>query len=406
MYIDQLELKDKKVLLRVDFNVPLNSDYKILDDTRIEKALPTIKYILEQGGSIILLSHLGRPEKKKKADGSIDRQKFTLEHTVQRLTELLGDSAKAVHFVGDTIGSEVQAKAKALQAKEILVLENTRFYAEETAGDKDFAKQLADLAAVYINDAFGTAHRAHASTATVAQFFDQQHKGFGFLIKEELEAAKKLTNNPARPFTAIVGGAKVSDKILLLEKMLDNVDHIVIGGGMAYTLIKAQGGKIGASLLEEDRVQTAKDFLAKAKERNVEILLPTDSVIADKFDNLANTKTVASNDIPAGWLGLDIGKQAAADFTKVIEASKTIIWNGPMGVFEMKNFSNGTLQIADAVAKATKNGAYSLVGGGDSVSAVNQAGKGDEVSFMSTGGGAMLELLEGRKLPGVEAITN
>jgi phosphoglycerate kinase len=402
MYINHLSLENKKVLLRVDFNVPLDKDFNILDDTRIQAALPTIQYIIEQGGSILLMSHLGRPQKKKKADGSIDKQKFTLLHTVNHLSSLLNNVP--VLFVDDTVGEKVEKMASALSKGEILVLENTRFYTEEKNGDEGFAQQLANLADIYINDAFGTAHRAHASTCTVAQFFDVAHKGFGFLIQQELEAAHNLTHEPKRPFTAIVGGAKVSDKILLLEKMLDNVDNILIGGGMAYTLIKAQGGEIGDSLLEADRIETAQAFLAKAKEKKVQILLPKDSVVADKFDNNATTKTIASNTIEKGWSGLDIGPVAAKEFSAVIENSKTLVWNGPMGVFEMSSFAKGTLQVANAVAEATQNGAYSLVGGGDSVSAINQAGKADEVSFVSTGGGAMLKLLEGSKLPGIEAI--
>lgn len=402
MYINNLNIQNKKVLLRVDFNVPLDSDFNILDDTRIQAALPTIQHIIKEGGTILLMSHLGRPQKKKKADGTIDKHKYSLLHTVNHLSALLKNVP--VLFVDETVGQKVQDQVSKLNKGEILVLENTRFHTEEKEGNEDFAKQLADLADIYINDAFGTAHRAHASTCTVAQFFDIHHKGFGFLIQKELEAAHNLTHEPKRPFTAIVGGAKVSDKILLLEKMLDNVDNILIGGGMAYTLIKAQGGEIGDSLLEADRIDTAKAFLAKAKEKNVQILLPKDSVVADKFDNNATTKTVASDRIEAGWSGLDIGSEAAKAFSAVIENSKTLVWNGPMGVFELSSFAKGTLQIADAVAKATQNGAYSLVGGGDSVSAINQAGKADEVSFVSTGGGAMLKLLEGSKLPGIEAI--
>jgi len=402
MYVDNLALADKKVLMRVDFNVPLDKNYDITDDTRIRAALPTINYILEQGASLILMSHLGRPQKKRKEDGSIDKARFTLQHTIKHLKNLLGNYV--VHFAADTVGEEAQKEAANLQPKEILVLENTRFHAGEKKGDADFAKQLADLADVYINDAFGTAHRAHASTCTIADYFDKDHKGFGFLIKKELEAAAKLTNQPARPFTAIVGGAKVSDKILLLEKLVEVVDNIIIGGGMAYTLIKAEGGQIGNSLCEEDRIQAAKDLLARAAEKGVTISLPKDSVIANDFKNDAEIKTVDSNQIPAGWMGLDIGEQATSEFAAIIEESKTIVWNGPMGVFEMDNFANGTLQVANAVVHATQKGAYSLVGGGDSVSAINKAGKASAVSFVSTGGGAMLKLLEGSELPGVEAI--
>lgn len=401
MYLENVNLKNKKVLVRVDFNVPLNSNYDVTDDTRIRAALPTIQYILEQGAAVILMSHLGRPQKKTKEDGAIDVERFTLKHTVGTLSNLLG---KTVDFVNDTVGATVKAKADSLEMGQVLVLENTRFYKEEKKGDEGFAQQLANLADVYINDAFGTAHRAHASTCTVAQFFDKDHKGFGFLIKKELESAAQLTNNPARPFTAIVGGAKVSDKILLLEKLVDSVDNIIIGGGMAYTLLKAQGGEVGNSLLEEDKLDVAKELLAKAADKGVNILLPEDSVVADAFDNDANTQVVDSKEIPAGWMGLDIGSKAVAKFATVVEDSKSLVWNGPMGVFEMASFANGTESIAEAVVKATQNGAFSLIGGGDSVAAINKAGKADQVSFVSTGGGAMLKLLEGGVLPGVEAI--
>lgn len=403
MYLDQLELAGKKVLVRVDFNVPLNENYAITDDTRIRGALPTIEYILKQGAAVILMSHLGRPQKKTKEDGSINREKFTLKHTVARLSELLN---KEVAFVEDTVGSTVETRVDRLEMGTVLVLENTRFYKEEKKGDQDFAAQLAKLADVYVNDAFGTAHRAHASTCTVAQFFDKAHRGFGFLIQKELESAKKLTENPARPFTAIVGGAKVSDKILLLEKLVDSVDNIIIGGGMAYTLIKAQGGTVGNSLLEEDKLDVAKALLEKAAMKGVQILLPEDSVVADAFDNDANRQTLLSRAIPTGWMGLDIGPKAVERFTKVVTTSKSLVWNGPMGVFELSNFANGTSQIAEAVVKATQNGAFSLIGGGDSVAAINKAGKADQVSFVSTGGGAMLKLLEGDVLPGVAAIVD
>ena len=401
MYLEQLELADKKVLLRVDFNVPLDSDYNITDDTRIHGALPTIQYILEQGGTVILMSHLGRPQKKPKEDGSIDRERFTLRHTVARLSELLGQS---VDFVEDTVGTVVEMAIAKLDKGAVLILENARFYKEEKKGDRDFAQQLAKLADVYVNDAFGTAHRAHASTCTVAQFFDNEHRGFGFLIKRELENAAKLTHNPARPFTAIVGGAKVSDKILLLEKLLDNVDNILVGGGMAYTFVKAQGGAIGNSLVEDDKIDTATELLAKAAEKGVNILLPIDSVIADAFDNNANRKVLDSNKIPEGWMGLDLGAKAVAEFAAVVTNSKSLVWNGPMGVFELPNFAKGTEAIAEAVVVATQNGAFSLIGGGDSVAAINKLGKADQVSFVSTGGGAMLKLLEGGVLPGIAAI--
>ena len=401
MYLDQLELAGKKVLVRVDFNVPLDGNYEVTDDTRIRGALPTIEYILKQGAAVILMSHLGRPQKKTKEDGSLNREKFTLKHTVARLSELLG---KPVAFSEDTVGSSTEKIVENLKMGDVLILENTRFYKEEKKGDKEFATQLAKLGEVYVNDAFGTAHRAHASTCTVAQFFDKANRGFGFLIQKELESAQKLTNNPARPFTAIVGGAKVSDKILLLEKLVDSVDNIIIGGGMAYTLLKAQGGEVGNSLLEEDKLDVAKALLEKAASKGVQILLPEDSVVADAFDNDANTQMLSSSNIPAGWMGLDIGSKAVEKFSEVVVNSKSLVWNGPMGVFELSSFANGTAQMAEAVVKATENGAFSLIGGGDSVAAINKAGKANQVSFVSTGGGAMLKLLEGDVLPGVAAI--
>jgi phosphoglycerate kinase len=401
MKIENIKLEGKKVLMRVDFNVPLNDAFEVSDDTRLKGALPTIRYILENGASLILMSHLGRPQKKKKADGSIDRARFSLRHLVNPLSNLLN---KPVLFVEDCIGGAVQKAAADLAKGEVLVLENTRFYPEESKGDVHFARQLADLADVYVNDAFGTAHRAHASTATVAQFFSKEAKAFGFLIQKELDAATQLTHQPQRPFTAIVGGAKVSDKILLLEKLVDVVDHLIIGGGMAYTLIKAQGGAVGASLLEADKLEVARGLMQKATEKGVTIYLPTDSVVADKFDNEAKLQTLASHAIPNGWMGLDVGPKAVETFKDVLLSSKSIIWNGPMGVFEMPSFAKGTMQVADIVVQATQDGAYSLIGGGDSVAAINKAGKADKVSFVSTGGGAMLKLLEGGILPAIEAI--
>ncbi|MCH2023483.1 MAG: phosphoglycerate kinase [Saprospiraceae bacterium] len=401
MYLDKINLNGKKVLIRVDFNVPLDKTFKVTDDTRIRGAIPTIEYVLQHGGAVILMSHLGRPQKKKLEDGSLDRERFSLKHTVTCLSTLLGQS---VDFVDDTIGSKVVSKVDKIQMGDVLVLENTRFYKEEKEGDERFAEQLAKLADIYVNDAFGTAHRAHASTCTVARYFSKGSKAFGFLVKKELESAQRLTNKPLRPFTAIVGGAKVSDKILLLDKLVDTVDNIVIGGGMAYTLIKAQGGEVGNSLFEEDKIQTAKQLLSKAKAKGVRILLPYDSVIADKFDNGASIKVVQSSNIPIGWMGLDIGDKAVEKFEDVIINSKTLVWNGPMGVFEMSNFAKGTSKIAESVVAATENGAFSLVGGGDSVAAINKAGKADQVSFVSTGGGAMLKLLEGVVLPAVGAI--
>lgn len=396
-----IDFKDKTALVRVDFNVPLNKDYEITDDTRMRSALPTIKQILGQGGAAILCSHLGRPGKKTKEDGSIDVERFTLQHLVNHLADLTGAE---VQFCEETVGTKATAMATALKPGQILLLENTRFNAGEKKGDPTFAKALADLADVYINDAFGTAHRAHASTTTVANYFTAENKSFGLLLAKEIENASKVLNTPEHPFTAIVGGAKVSDKILLLEKMVEFVDNIIVGGGMAYTFMKAQGGSIGNSLLEEDRLETARQLLETAKEKGVNIYLPEDSIIADNFAADANAKEANSMEVPDGWMGLDIGTKARAVFSQVIKDSKMIIWNGPMGVFEMEKFANGTLTIANAVAEATDNGAFSLVGGGDSVSAVNKSGLSDKVSFVSTGGGAMLEFLEGKELPGVKAI--
>lgn len=396
-----LDFKDKKVLVRVDFNVPLDSDYKITDDTRIRKALPTIRHILKKGGAVILMSHLGRPQKKLREDGSVDVEKFTLAHLQKHLAKLL---RKKVQFCEETVGKKATAMAAALQPKEVLLLENTRFNEGETKGDPKLAKKMAKLADLYVNDAFGTAHREHASTATVAKSFKKGSKAFGLLMEAEITNANKVLHGPERPLTAIVGGAKVSDKILLLEQLLNFADNLIIGGGMAYTFMRAMGGKTGASLVEEDKVELAKTLLAQAKEKGVNIYLPLDSVIADKFDPKANRETKPSKRIKKGWMGLDIGPQARKEFGQVIRKSKTILWNGPMGVFEMKPFANGTKSVARAVAAATKKGAFSLVGGGDSVAAINQLGLADEVSYVSTGGGAMLEFLEGKTLPGIAAI--
>lgn len=396
-----LQFKDKKALVRVDFNVPLNSEFEITDDTRIRGALPTIKAILEQGGAVILMSHLGRPLKKRKEDGSIDVDRFTLRHVVDHLSTLTGVSVK---FCPETIGEKATQMCEALQSGEILVLENTRFNEGETKGDEAFAKQLSAFGDVYVNDAFGTAHRAHASTAIVAKHFTKENKSFGLLMEAEIKNANKVLNNPERPLTAITGGAKVSDKILLLDRMLEFVDNLIIGGGMAYTFFKAQGGNVGNSLVEADKLDLASALLKKAKEKGVNIYLPEDSVIADNFANDANTDIKSNMEIPDGWMGLDIGPKAIEMFSKVINESKTLLWNGPMGVFEMSNFASGTKTIAENVAKATSKGAFSLIGGGDSVAAVNQLGLADEVSYVSTGGGAMLEFLEGKELPGIGAI--
>ncbi len=397
-----LNFKDKKVLIRVDFNVPLNKAYQIMDDTRIVAALPTIEHVLAEGAAVILMSHLGRPQKKKNEDGSINVGKFTLRHLVEYLSEVL---SVTVHFADDCIGASAAEKAKQLNPGEILLLENTRFHKGESKGDEAMAEKLASLADIYINDAFGTAHRAHASTTTTAKFFDANHKSFGFLMEKELKNGNRVLNNPERPLTAIIGGAKVSDKILLLEKLIDFVDNLIVGGGMAYTFVKAQGGEIGKSLVELDKQDLALALLEKAKAKGVNILLPQDSVIADAFAADANTNIVATNAIEGDWMGLDIGTEARATFEEAILNAKTILWNGPMGVFEMEAFANGTKAIATAVAKATQNGAFSLVGGGDSVAAVKQMGLADKVSYVSTGGGAMLEFLEGKTLPGVAAIT-
>ncbi len=396
-----IDFKGKKALVRVDFNVPLDEGGNITDDTRIRAALPTIRHILDQGGAVILLSHLGRPQKKRKADGSIDVERFTLRHIVGHLSELLG---REVQFCPEPVGEQARQMAAALQPGEVLLLENTRFEPGEEKGDEALARQWAELADVYVNDAFGTAHRAHASTATVAKFFPKGAKTMGFLMQAEVENANKVLHSPERPLTAIVGGAKVSDKILLLERLLDFVDNLLIGGGMAYTFIKSQGGQVGNSLVEEDRLELARQLLAKAKEKGVRMLLPVDSVIADRFAADAQTKVARSDAIPDGWMGLDIGPDAIAAFSAVIMDSKTILWNGPMGVFEMEPFAKGTKAIAEAVARATGQGAFSLVGGGDSVAAVTRMGLADKVSFVSTGGGAMLEFLEGKTLPGIAAL--
>ena len=401
MKLENLNLNGKTVLMRVDFNVPLNASFEVTDDTRIRAALPTINFVLEKGAKLVLMSHLGRPEKKLKEDGSIDREKFTLKHIIAVLSKLL---SKEIKFIDDTVGDRVEVAVSGLSSGEVLLLENTRFYKAETKGNEEFAQKLARLGDIYINDAFGAAHRAHASTAIVAKYFDDDQKAFGFLMRNEVESASKLLKNPDRPYIAIIGGAKVSDKILLLDKLVDLVDTLIIGGGMAYTLLKSQGAEVGNSLVEDDKLEIAKSFLEKAKAKNVDVLLPEDSVIADKFDNDSNIKINDSFSIPQGWMGLDIGPKAIESFKAAILNSKSILWNGPMGVFEMSNFSRGTEQIAEFVAEATAKGAFSLVGGGDSVSALNKSGKADQVSHVSTGGGATLEYLQGNELPGVSAI--
>ena len=398
-----MNFSNSKVLIRVDFNVPLDGTFKITDDTRIEAAIPTLKQLLEKNNALIIMSHLGRPQKKKNEDGSINVKKFTLQHVVSRVSTLLGTP---IQFASDTIGDDATQKSEALKAGEVLILENTRFHEEEAAGDEGFAKQLAKMGDVYVNDAFGTAHRAHASTATIAQFFPKDKKAFGLLMNRELKNAEKIVKNPSRPFTAIVGGAKVSDKILLIKQLLEKVDNIIIGGGMAYTFMKAKGGSIGTSLVELDKIALANELVELAKEKNVNFYLPEDSIIADSFNKDAKTKTCNSDAVESNWMGLDIGNKARNEFASVIESSKTILWNGPMGVFEMEPFAGGTRAVAHAVAYATSQGAFSLIGGGDSVAAINQSGLEEQVSFISTGGGAMLEYLEGKELPGVAGITN
>lgn len=392
--VDSINFKDKQAIVRVDFNVPLNENHEITDDTRIVSALPTIKKILSDGGSVVLMSHLGRP--KGEADKSL-----SLKHIVPALEDLLQVD---VAFADDCVGEQTEQLANDLKSGDVLLLENLRFHKEEKEGDKDFAKQLANLGDVYVNDAFGTAHREHASTAVIAQFFSPENRVLGYLMGEEIENAKKLLNKPEQPFVAITGGAKVSDKIAILENLIGKADHILIGGGMAYTFVKAKGGSIGDSLCEDDKLDYALELLEKAKAANTEIHLPIDSKVADEFSKDAETKMVNSAEIDEGWMGLDIGQYAIEEFTAVVLSAKSILWNGPMGVFEMDAFSNGTKAIAAAVAQATQNGAYSLIGGGDSAAAVNQFGFGDDVSHVSTGGGALLELFEGKELPGIAAM--
>lgn len=392
--IDQCDFKDKKALIRVDFNVPLDKEFNITDDKRMRAALPTITKILNDGGAVILMSHLGRPK-----GGPED--KYSLKHILGDLSRMLDLEVK---FADDCVGAEAAEKARKLEPGQVLLLENLRFYKEEEKGDKDFAGKLAKLGDVYVNDAFGTAHRAHASTSIIAEFFPTE-KYFGYLMAEELKNAEKINHNAERPFTAIMGGAKVSDKILLIESLLEKVDNLIIGGGMAYTFSKAQGGEIGTSLLEADRMELCLELLEKAKAKGVKIILPLDTVVADKFDNEAQKKNVDAGHIPADWMGLDIGPKTAALFSEVIKNSKTLLWNGPMGVFEMANFEQGTRAVAEAVVAATKeNAAFSLIGGGDSAAAIAKFNLEDEVSYVSTGGGALLEYMEGKELPGVKAI--
>ena len=390
------DFSNKRVLIRVDFNVPQDkSTFEITDDKRIRASLPTLKHILNKGGSLILMSHLGRPK-----NGAED--KFSLKHIIPHIEKLVG---KEVIFANDCIGSEAKQKSAALKPGEILLLENVRFHPEETNGDMNFAKELSSLGDCFVNDAFGAAHRAHASTTQIASFFPND-KMMGFLMSAEIESAEKIIKKTVRPFTAIVGGAKVSDKVLIVENLLKIADHIIIGGGMAYTFFKALGGEIGDSLCENERLGTCKEIVERAKTLGVEIHLPIDSKIANKFASDAETRNQKSTAIPEGWMGLDIGTETIKSFTKVLLNSKTILWNGPMGVFEMDAFAHGTKSIAEAVAEATKNGAYSLIGGGDSAAAVQKFGFASQVSYVSTGGGALLEYFEGKELPGISAILN
>lgn len=390
--VDSYNFSGKRALIRVDFNVPLNDKLEITDDNRLKAALPTIKKILADGGSVVLMSHLGRPKQ-----GPED--KFSLKHVVSYLSDKLGLD---VQFVNDCIGAEAEAKSAALKPGEVLVLENLRFYKEETKGDVDFAKKLSAHGDVWVNDAFGTAHRAHASTAVIAQFFDD--KICGYVIEAELVNAEKVLNSGERPLTAIMGGAKIGDKILIIENLMEKVDNLIIGGGMAYTFAKAQGGSIGQSLCQEDKLDLALKIIEKAKAKGVNLLLPLDTVCADSFDNNAKTEVTDTMEIRDDYQGLDIGPKTIESFREVIVKSKTILWNGPMGVFEFPNFANGTNEVASAVVEATENGGFSLIGGGDSAAAVNILGYGDQVSYISTGGGALLEYMEGKVLPGVAAL--
>lgn len=392
--IDAINFNGKKALVRVDFNVPLDDNFNISDDTRIQGAAPTLKKILNDGGSLILMSHLGRPKGRPSNE-------FSLQHIVEHLSKVLGVTVK---FATDCIGEEAEKAASELQAEEVLLLENLRFHAEEENGDEAFAKELSKLGDVYVNDAFGTAHRAHASTSVVAKFFPES-KYFGYLMASELQNAEKVLNAPERPFTAIMGGAKVSDKLELIDALLDKVDNLIIGGGMAYTFVKAKGGEIGDSLVEMDKLDLARELEKKAKEKGVNLVLPTDSQIADRFANDAAVYNGPNNTIPADKMGLDIGEDSSVAFAKVISESKTILWNGPMGVFEMDTFAKGTKAVADAIVAATEKGAFSLIGGGDSAAAIAKFGLSKQVSYVSTGGGALLEYMEGKELPGVKAIT-
>lgn len=393
--IHSYNFSGKRALIRVDFNVPLNKEtFEVTDDTRIRAAAPTILHVLKNGGSVVLMSHLGRPNGVE--------EKYSLKHIVGQVSNVMGVPVK---FVSDCINEEALEASTHLKPGEILLLENVRFYKQETAGTESFAEALAKHGDVYINDAFGTAHRAHASTTIVANYFPN-NKMFGYLIEGEIEAVDKVLNSTEKPLTAIVGGAKVSSKITIIERLLDKVDNLIVGGGMAYTFVKAQGGKVGNSLVEDDYIDVALKILAKAKEKGVNLYIPVDTVIADRFDNDANRREVKIDEIPDGWMGLDTGALTSVDVAKIITSSRLILWNGPMGVFELENFQKGTVDVANAIVEATENGAFSLIGGGDSVAAINKFGLADKVSYVSTGGGAMLEYLEGIELPGIKAIKN
>ena len=392
--INDFNFKNKKVLIRVDFNVPMDENFNVTDATRIEAAKPTIDKVRNDGGSVILMSHLGRPK-------GIE-QKYSLHHILKTASEVLGVS---VQFASDCIGSKAKLAAENLKPGAVLLLENLRFHDEEEAGEITFAKSLAELGDIFINDAFGTAHRAHASTTIIAQFFPEQ-KCFGILLAKEIESLNRVLTNSKKPVIAVLGGSKVSSKITVIENILDKVDHMIIGGGMTFTFIKAQGGKIGDSICEDDKQELALEILRLAKEKGVQIHIPIDVIAADSFSNEAKTQIVDVDKIPSGWQGLDAGPKSLENFKKVILESKTILWNGPLGVFEMPNFANGTVELGKFIAEATKKGAFSLVGGGDSVAAVKQFGLEDQMSYVSTGGGAMLEMLEGKILPGIAAILN
>lgn len=392
--IDSINFQNHRAVIRVDFNVPLDEKYKVTDSTRIRAAIPTLKKILKDGGSLVLMSHLGRPKEGP-------TEKYSLKHIITELEKQLGTY---VQFAEDCISKESFKKSSSLKSGEILLLENLRFYKQEEKGDDEFAKKLSHHGNIYVNDAFGTAHRAHASTAVVAKYFDAAHKCFGYVMAGEVASIDKVLHNSQKPFTAIIGGAKVSDKILIIEQLMNKADNILIGGGMAFTFVKAMGGHIGKSLCEDDRLQTAKQLIEKAKHKGVNLVIPSDAIVADNFSNDANKKECDINNIPEGWVGLDIGANSIKHFGEIIKQSKTILWNGPMGVFEMSSFENGTKQAAFDIVEATKHGAYSLIGGGDSVAAINKYNLASGVSYVSTGGGALLEYIEQGSLPGVKAI--